>query len=57
MASRKPIYTFQLTGYATDSNEKNLHIHKLINQILVRSLSSQYSQYCALGDTNMKFGT
>jgi len=24
MAFRKPIYTFQLTGYATKSNEKNL---------------------------------
>jgi len=24
MASRIPIYTFQLTGYATESNEKNI---------------------------------
>jgi len=24
MASRRPIYTFQLTGYATESNEKNI---------------------------------
>jgi len=24
MASRRPIYTFQLTGYATKSNEKNI---------------------------------
>jgi len=24
MASRRPIYTFQLTGYATESNEQNI---------------------------------
>jgi len=24
MASRRPIYTFQLTGYATESNETNI---------------------------------
>jgi len=24
MASRRPIYTCQLTGYATESNEKNI---------------------------------
>jgi len=24
MASRRPIYTFQLAGYATESNEQNI---------------------------------
>jgi len=26
MASRRPIYTFQLTGYATESNEKKIYL-------------------------------
>jgi len=35
MASRRPIYTFQFTGYATELNEKNIfavnNIYKLIS--------------------------
>jgi len=39
MASRRPIHTFQLTGYATESNEKHIfavNLHKVDTVTLKR---------------------
>jgi len=39
MASRRPIYTFRLTGYATESNEKNMFA--VLNYCIL------YSMFCS----------
>jgi len=60
MASRRPIYTFLLTGYATESNEKNIfavlcerhainNIYKLIsvlNYYLLFFMTASFELLC-----------
>jgi len=52
MASRRPIYTFQLTGYATESNEKKyiccfMRVTHAINNIynLKFNINNIYKQH------------